>query len=47
MVHLVVRNIGPIKDIELDLNKVNLFMGPQSCGKSTLAKIISYFIFWS
>lgn len=24
------------------MNKVNVFMGPQSCGKSTIAKIISY-----
>ncbi len=24
------------------MNKINIFMGPQSCGKSTIAKIISY-----
>lgn len=42
MAHLVIRNIGPIKNVELDLNKINIFMGPQSCGKSTIAKIISY-----
>lgn len=42
MAHLVIRNIGPIKNVELDLNKINIFMGPQSCGKSIIAKIISY-----
>jgi predicted ATPase len=42
MARLIVRNIGPIKDVELDLKKVNVFMGPQGCGKSTLAKIISF-----
>lgn len=37
-----IRNIGPIKDVEIALNKVNVFMGPQSCGKSTIAKIYSF-----
>lgn len=39
---LTIRNIGPIIDVSLDLNKVNVIMGPQSSGKSTIAKIISY-----
>lgn len=42
MTHIIIRNIGPIKDVELDLNKINVFMGPQSSGKSTIAKIISF-----
>ncbi len=42
MTHIKIENIGPIKKIELDLNKINIFMGPQSSGKSTIAKIISY-----
>lgn len=37
-----IKNVGPIKDICLDLNKVNIIMGPQSSGKSTIAKIVSY-----
>lgn len=37
-----IRNVGPIKDVEITLNKVNVFMGPQSCGKSTIAKIVSF-----
>ena len=42
MAHIIIKNIGPIKEVELDLNKINVFMGPQSSGKSTIAKIISY-----
>lgn len=42
MVRLVVRNIGPIKSVDIRLNRVNVFVGPQSSGKSTLAKIISF-----
>jgi len=35
-------NVGPIKNIEISLNKVNVFIGEQSSGKSTIAKIISF-----
>jgi hypothetical protein len=37
-----IANIGPIKEANLDLNKINVFIGPQSSGKSTIAKTISY-----
>lgn len=40
---LTIRNIGPIKEMkEINLNRINVFMGPQSSGKSTIAKIISF-----
>ena len=39
---LIIENVGPIKKVEFDLNKINVFMGPQSSGKSTIAKIISF-----
>ena len=42
MAHIIIKNIGPIEEVELDLNKINVFMGPQSSGKSTIAKIISF-----
>lgn len=42
MTRLIVKNIGPIRFVDIELKKVNVFMGPQSCGKSTLAKIISF-----
>ena len=43
MATIEIRNIGPIKEVEeITLNRVNVFMGPQSSGKSTIAKIISF-----
>ena len=42
MKHLVIRNVGPLKSIDIRLNKINVFIGPQGSGKSTLAKIISF-----
>jgi len=42
MTQLTIRNIGPIKDICLDIRKINVIIGPQSSGKSTIAKIISF-----
>lgn len=37
-----ISNVGPIKNVDFNLNKVNVFMGEQSSGKSTIAKIVSY-----
>tara|TARA_R110002020_G_scaffold180858_2_gene375570 strand:- start:794 stop:2086 length:1293 start_codon:yes stop_codon:yes gene_type:complete len=37
-----IEKVGPIDYLEINLNKVNVFIGPQSSGKSTIAKIISY-----
>jgi len=42
MNRIIINNIGPISNVELSLNKVNVLMGPQSSGKSTIAKIISF-----
>ena len=43
MTTIAIKNIGPIKEVvTISLNKVNVFMGPQSSGKSTIAKIISF-----
>lgn len=42
MPHLIIKNIGPIHEIAIDLKKINIFIGPQSCGNSTIAKIISF-----
>lgn len=41
MATLNIRNIGPIKEVCLELKRYNFFIGPQSSGKSTIAKIIS------
>lgn len=42
---ITINNVGPIKTVEFPINQVNLFIGPQSSGKSTIAKIVS-FCFW-
>ena len=39
---LVVKNFGPIKYVDLNLKRINVFIGPQGSGKSTIAKIISF-----
>lgn len=38
---LYIANVGPIKEAKLSLKRFNFFIGPQSCGKSTIAKIVS------
>ena len=42
MTKISIQNIGPITNVEIELNKINILMGPQSSGKSTIAKIMSY-----
>jgi predicted ATPase len=41
MKHLIIRNIGPIKEADLELKRFNFIIGSQSSGKSTVAKILS------
>lgn len=41
MKRLFIRNVGPISEAELEMNRYNFFIGPQSSGKSTIAKIFS------
>ncbi|MGB5989174.1 MAG: AAA family ATPase [Marinifilaceae bacterium] len=39
---VIIKDVGPISSVQLGLNKINIIIGPQSSGKSTIAKIISY-----
>ena len=41
--HLSIKNLGPIKNCELDLSKMMILSGPQASGKSTIAKAIFFF----
>lgn len=41
MKHLIIHNIGPVKEADLELKRFNFIIGPQSSGKSTVAKILS------
>jgi hypothetical protein len=40
---LIVKNFGPIKDVNITLKNVNVFIGPQATGKSALAKLYTIF----
>lgn len=41
MERLKIKNFGPITDLDIDLKKINVFIGEQGVGKSTIAKLIS------
>ena len=40
---LTIKNLGPIKNCEIDLSKMMVLDGPQAAGKSTIAKAIFFF----
>jgi predicted ATPase len=40
---LIVKNFGPLKDIEVEVREMITFIGAQASGKSTLAKLLSIF----
>lgn len=42
MTTLSIQNFGPIKSFKADISKVNILIGPQASGKSTVAKVIYY-----
>lgn len=41
MCTIKIQNLGPIKNVEFNLNRVNIITGPQCSGKSTIAKVVS------
>jgi len=41
MKHLVIKKVGPIKFVDEELKLYNFIIGPQSSGKSTIAKVFS------
>lgn len=40
--HITIRNFGPINEVDIEIKRLNIFIGPQSSGKSTIAKCISF-----
>ena len=40
---LTVRNFAGIKDLEIEIKRVNILIGPQASGKSVCAKLLFYF----
>lgn len=43
MHQLVLKNVGPINDCQIDISDFNVFTGAQASGKSTVAKAIFFF----
>lgn len=41
MRHLTISHVGPIDFVDINLSRFNFFIGPQSSGKSTIAKVLS------
>ncbi len=41
---LVVKNFGPIKDLDLKIDEKMFLIGPQANGKSTVAKLVYFFL---
>jgi AAA15 family ATPase/GTPase len=41
MERLSIKNFGPIINADFELKRINVFIGPQGSGKSTIAKVIS------
>lgn len=39
---LIIRSFGPIKEIDIDLKRLNVLIGEQSSGKSTINKVACY-----
>lgn len=42
MARLRIQNIGPISSVDISINRLNVIIGKQSTGKSTIAKILSF-----
>lgn len=42
MCKLIIKNIGPVKNIDLDVKRITIVIGPQSSGKSTIGKILCH-----
>lgn len=42
MRHLIIRNFGPISEIDINLKRVNVIIGPQCSGKSTVLKVACF-----
>ncbi|MEA5421335.1 hypothetical protein VB712_19090 [Spirulina sp. CCNP1310] len=39
---LIIHNFAGIKSLEIDVKKINIFIGPQASGKSVIAKLLFY-----
>lgn len=48
MDRIKIHNFGPVKDVDIELSKLMVFIGPQGSGKSTIAKLLTIFsdVYW-
>ena len=44
MYRLIVTDFGPLSNVDVTINDISVFIGPQASGKSTIAKLIYYFL---
>ena len=42
MKYLIIKNLGPINAVEMEMKRINLIIGPQSSGKSSVLKVACY-----
>ena len=42
MKRLTIRNFGPIKEAVIEMKRMNVILGPQSSGKSTVLKVACF-----
>lgn len=42
MRHLIIDSLGPLRHVDIFLERLNVIIGPQSSGKSCVLKIASY-----
>lgn len=45
MARLSIKNVGALQEVDFEIKRYNFFIGPQSSGKSSIAKVMSY-CFW-
>ena len=43
MQKVIIKHLGPIKELEMEIKDFNLLIGEQATGKSTVAKAIYFF----
>jgi len=43
MQRITIKNVGPVKELNMEINRFNFLIGEQATGKSTVAKCIYYF----
>lgn len=44
MNRIVIDKFGPLNNVDLTINDINVYIGPQASGKSTLSKLIYFFL---